>query len=359
MFEESIDDIFKELDLIDDKEISKKAENLANLHFDDRKISFDNRIENLNKNEVKLDHNYYFDIAKNIKSDIDYIPFRNLIAPQLYDLMEIKDEELVYEKSKLKHDAYSYRKKHKYQRGNFIRYGKKVFEEYNLLKTEELFLNDYYPYRELVSLYNEQNNPQEGLNVIEEFFNLEIYCDEIILDYFKYYANRFLNKLDSPMPRNLKDSIEDYEKNRMGYKNESIPIADRLLSIKHNVEYISQEKYDFNQALIFLFCKARDQLYAKYKDRIKFNINLIECEILFFKAWAYNGLGYTLKWMNPDNFYKIYNEEINNLNYQGNILEHDFNRIYSCEQIEIDYVNAEEVDYQTKFDELFSSEYRR
>lgn len=360
MFEESIDDIFKELDLIDDEEISKKTEKLTNFHFNDRKIAFGNEVQNIYKNEVKLDSNYFFDVASDIKSDVDYISFKNLLRPNSYDFIKFDDEELLYEKSKLKHDAYSFRFKHKYQKGSFIRFANKVFENYDFLKTEELFSNDYYPYRELVDIYNAQNNPQEGLNVIEEFFNSGIYCDEIILDYFKYYANRFLDKLKTPMPRNLQNSIEDYEKNRMDYKKDSIPIADRIFSIKNNVQYITQEKYDFNQALILLFCKARDKMYVKYKDKIKFNVNLMECEILFFKAWAYNGLGFALKGMNSENFYKIYNNEVNNLINKGNVLEQDFNRIYSCKQIDIDYINnAEEVDNQVKFDELFSGEFRR
>lgn len=359
MADESIDDIFKELDLIDEEEIIKKAESLANISFENNKITFGDEVHFSDKNEIVLDTNYFFDVANDIKADVDYISFKNLLETKSYDIIKFDDEELLYEKSKLKKEAFSFKFKHKYQKGSFIRYANKVFENYDFLKTNELFLNDYYPYRELAILYNEQNNPQEGLEIIEEFFNSEIYCDDVILDHFKYYTNRFLDKLDTPMPRDLQDSIEEYEKNRRNYKNDSIPIADRISSIKNNVQYMTHEKYEFNQSLFLLFCKARDNMYVKYKDRIKFNVNLMECEILYFKAWACNGLGFALKRMNSDNFYKIYDNEINDLVNKGNILEHDFNRIYSCKQIDIDYMNAEEVDNQVKFDELFSGEYRR
>ena len=80
----------------------------------------------------------------------------------------------------------------------------------------------------------------------------------------------------------------------------------------------------------------------------------MECEILLFKSLAYNSLGFVLKGMDPDNFHEIYNNEINNLINNGNILDYDFNRIYSCKQIDIDFMNTEEVDYQAKFDEMFS-----
>lgn len=45
MVDESIDDIFKELDLIDEEELLKKAENLANISFDDRKVTFSNEVQ--------------------------------------------------------------------------------------------------------------------------------------------------------------------------------------------------------------------------------------------------------------------------------------------------------------------------
>lgn len=358
MDDESIDDIFKEFDLIDEEEIIKKAESLANINFDDNKITFGDEVQFSDKNEIKLDSNYFFEVASEIKEDVDYISFKNLLIANPYDLIIFDDEELLYEKSKLKKEAYSFKYKHKFQKGSIIRYANKVFENYEFLKTNELFLNDYYPYRELVILYNDQNNPQKGLDVIEEFFNSEIYCDEVILDQFKYYTTRFLDKLDTTMPNDLQDSIEDYEKNRRNYKNDSVLIADRIFPIRKNVQYITHEKYEFNQSLFLLFYKARDNMHVKYKDRIKFNVNLMECEILFFKAWAFNGLGFVLKGMNPNNFNEIYNNEINNLINNGNILDNDFNRIYSCKQIDIDFMNAEEVDYQAKFDEMFS-EYRR
>ena len=59
-------------------------------------------------------------------------------------------------------------------------------------------------------------------------------------------------------------------------------------------------------------CKKIETL-VDLSEKIKFNVNLMECEILFFKAWAYNGLGFALKGMNSDNFYKIYNNEITTL----------------------------------------------
>ena len=366
MVDESIDDIFKELDLIDEEELLKKAENLANISFDDRKVTFSNEVQFSKKNEIKLDSNYFFDIARDIKSDIDYISFKNLLKPNSYDLIEINDEKLLSEKLKLKNDVLSYRFKHRYKKKYVTINANEVFEKYNSLKNEELFLNDYYPYRELVSMYNNSPKthspkyPKKGLKVIEEFFNSQIYCDDVILEYFKYYSYIFLDKLDMNMPSHLQDSIDNYQKNRKNYKPDSIPIADRLFSNKKHVQYISKEKYDFNQALILLFSKTRDRMFVKFKDKIKFNVNLMECEILFFKAWAYNSLGYALNRMNSDNFYKIYNNELNNLVKNGNILENDFNRIYSCKQIDIDYMNnIEEIDNQLKFDELFSKEYRR
>ena len=147
MVDESIDDIFKELDLIDEEELLKKAENLANISFDDRKITFSNEVQFSKKNEIKLDSNYFFDIARDIKSDIDYISFKNLLKPNSYDLIEINDEKLLSEKLKLRNDVSSYRFKHRYKKKYVSINANEVFEKYNSLKNEELFLNDYYPYR--------------------------------------------------------------------------------------------------------------------------------------------------------------------------------------------------------------------
>ena len=45
----------------------------AVMSFDDRKVTFSNEVQFSKKNEIKLDSNYFFDIARDIKSDIDDI----------------------------------------------------------------------------------------------------------------------------------------------------------------------------------------------------------------------------------------------------------------------------------------------
>ena len=91
-----------------------------------------------------------------------------------------------------------------------------------------------------------------------------------------------------------------------------------------------------------------------------FFTNLIDCEILYFKALSYSMLGYfCAKMKSSEKFQKYYMNALELKKQQGNILEDDFDRIFSCDQIEIDLEHGSMQTVEDQFNELFSDEFRR
>ena len=63
-----------------------------------------------------------------------------------------------------------------------------------MLKEEPLFENDYFPYLELVGIYQREKQFFKGISTILDFFPSEIYCDEIIFEQFRFYMDLFLRR---------------------------------------------------------------------------------------------------------------------------------------------------------------------
>lgn len=89
--------------------------------------------------------------------------------------------------------------------------------------------------------------------------------------------------------------VQNYEKNRENYKKPEIPIANKIFGDGSEVYLITDEKYEFNQVLINLLIKTFNCRYLKFKGYIEFNVNLADCEILYFKYMAYSNLGFISK----------------------------------------------------------------
>ena len=71
-------------------------------------------------------------------------------------------------------------------------------------------------------------------------------------------------------------------------------------------------------------------------------------------------LGYFCARMgSSDKFHEYYRNALDLQKEQGNILEEDFNRIFSCAQIEIDLEHGSMQTVEDQFNELFSEEFRR
>ena len=368
MFDESIDDIFKELDQVRDEKASKSAERLSKFKFRDdvapkyRYIGKkDSPKSSITSNGKRINSKYFYDIADEIKSDQDYIPFKYLLINNTYDIVDYEDNELLEEKYKLKRNVLSLEAKYKFSQEKTVKQFNNLINEYNLLKEEPLFENDYFPYLELLDIYLRKKQFSEGISTIFEFFQSEIYCDEIIFEHFKFYMELLLRRSELNLSEEQLLLVQNYEKNRENYKKPEIPIADKIFRDKPGVYLITDEKYEFNQILLYLLIKTISCRYLKFNEYIDFNVNLADCEILYFKYLAYSNLGFVSRRMNSGSkFLEYYLNAIKNKNDNGNFLQEDFDRIFECKQFEIDLINnAEEMTLQEKFDDLFSDEYRR
>ena len=137
---------------------------------------------------------YFYDIADEIKSDQDYIPFKYLLINNAYDIVDYVDNELLEEKFSLKNNVLNLSSQYKYSQEKTVSQFNNLINEYALLKDEPLFENDYFPYLELAGIYQREKQFSKGIFTILDFFQSEIYCDEIIFDQFKFYMELFLRR---------------------------------------------------------------------------------------------------------------------------------------------------------------------
>ena len=85
----------------------------------------------------------------------------------------------------------------------------------------------------------------------------------------------------------------------------------------------------------------------------------MDCEILYFKAAAYNKLGFFCDRMNASaKFHDYYENAIKLKEEKGNILQEDFDRILNC-ILELDSEDDNVKSVEDRFNELFSEEFRR
>ena len=296
---------------------------------------FDESIDDISResDQVQMvNSKYFYDIADEIKSNRDYIPFKYLLINNAYDIVDYEDNELLEEKFNLKKNVLSLSSEYKYSQEKTVNQFNNLIYEYTLLKWEPLFENDYFPYLELAGIYQREKQFSRGIFTILDFFQSEIYCDEIIFGQFKFYMGLFLRRSVLNLTEEQLLLVQNYEKNRENYKKPEIPIANKIFGDGPEVYLITDEKYEFNQVLINLLIKTLNCRYLKFKEYIEFNVNLADCEILYFKYMAYSNLGFISKKMDSDSeFCEYYFNAIKNKNDNGNFLQEDFDRISEYE----------------------------
>lgn len=339
MKNKSIDDIFEGIDL-NDEELLKEAEEVDNFKVDD--------VNQLKDSKNIISAEYFYDLSYQIKNDPDYMHIKDLIANRNYDRFYNND-------LKEKYDL----KKMIFSKINNYRYHEKTSEAVsdivntlNYLKDNELFIGDYLPYKSLMEFYTRTGHHDEALMVINDFLKSNIYVTDVILSAFKYYAEYLHERLDL----NNEMDLDNYFGNLLC----RYPLCDQIFYQRNTYYSISDEKYEFNQSLIFLLDKAINSKYLESEKAIMFFANLIDCEILYFKALGYSMLGYFCANMkSSEKFQKYYMNALELKKQQGNLLEDDFDRIFSCDQIEIDLKHGSMQTVEDQFNELFSEEFRR
>lgn len=345
MKNESIDDIFEGIDL-NNEDLLKEAEEV-----DDFKVNEDNQpikstTQDSKQNTISSEYFYY--LSNQIKNDPDYMHITDLIANRNYDRFYNDD---LKEKYELKKGIFS--------KINNYRYNEKTSEAVNDivntlndLKDNELFIGDYLPYKSLMEFYTRTGHLDEALMVINDFLKSDIYVNDVILSAFKYYSEYLHERLDLINEMDF----DSYSGNLLC----KYPLCDQIFYQRNTYYSISDEKYEFNQSLIFLLDKAINSIYLESEKAVMFYVNLAECDILYFEALAYSMLGYFCARMgSSDKFQEYYRNALELQKEQGNILEEDFDRIFSCAQIEIDLEHGSMQTVEDQFNELFSEEFRR
>ena len=150
--------------------------------------------ESIDDQSQRINSKYFYDIADEIKSDRDYIPFKDLLINNSYDIVDYEDSELLEEKFYLKRNVLGLSSEYKYSQEKTVNQFDNLINEYDLLKEEPLFENDYFPYLELVGIYQREKQFFKGISTILDFFQSEIYCDEIIFEQFRFYMDLFLRR---------------------------------------------------------------------------------------------------------------------------------------------------------------------
>jgi len=117
---------------------------------------------------------------------------------------------------------------------------------YKKLITNMYYLNDYYPFRQLVKVYIKKKEYGNVINTIEEFFKSERYCSGSQLLWFKFkykkackYTGRRFSQFDECLEYFNEHGLKNKDK-----QNEPVPIAARLQTGRTKVKIIPQEDYD-------------------------------------------------------------------------------------------------------------------
>lgn len=117
---------------------------------------------------------------------------------------------------------------------------------YKKLITNMYYLNDYYPFRQLVKVYLKKKEYGNVINAIEEFFRSERYCSGSQLLWFKFkykkackYTGRRFSQFDDCLDYFNEHGIKNKDK-----QNEPVPIAARLQTGRRKVKIIPKDDYE-------------------------------------------------------------------------------------------------------------------
>ena len=172
----------------------KKAEHLAH-PFDIKELNLDL--------DYHFDNEKLFEITKEKKDNSSEIS----AGPSAYNELDIESESIVEITHEDKNDVIdeetNFMRSEKLNvKADLIKEGLKLEDTdrqnaisfYEKLLSNELFANDYYPYRRLVQLYPKNKDLEGQFNIIKSFFNSGIYCNEHQFLWFRNKLRRLIKK---------------------------------------------------------------------------------------------------------------------------------------------------------------------
>ena len=289
--------------------IDLKNNNWKDINFNNKKDSNTSNIENKHYKNTKSSSTYtvdYFNkLAKKIKENPNYISDREFIKHKDEEFIHIDNIKDIKIKANLKE------KGKKLEQKDF----KTAIEFYNKLKNHKLFKNDYYPYRRQCIIYkNKLKDDHRDWMTIQEILTTKIYLNKHQLIWFENKIKELKEKLKLQKQdiQIMDNSLKTYKSKRKQYKkyqNTPVPIAERIIKDKKGIKLLSKEKYDKTQNLFYIKELGVGYIRRKeYEKAIKYHLNLLDNEILYYKYHAYKQFARILKNMkDPKKFEKIYN----------------------------------------------------
>lgn len=293
--------VLQAIKIIESRENSEKLDSSNEVKTDDFKL----------KNLSVYSRGYFNKLAKEIQSNPDFISDREISQHVENDFIEIvSDYDKINQKADLINQGRELEKEDKIEAIKF----------YDSLKTNDLFVHDYYPYRRQCILFkNKLKDDFKDLDTIIGLFNHEIYCNP---HQYIWLHNKLLELIDK---LNLSDYeihkidnlLKNYGENEEKYyelQNTPVPIAERIFKDENGLRLLSQEKYDFVQDVYYINELGVGYIRrGEYETAISYYLNLLENDVLYYQYHAYKQLGRICKEMNdPGEFKRLY-ERLSNL----------------------------------------------
>lgn len=196
--------------------------------------------------KLKFNNIFFNELANSIRMKQEYKDSKELAELSYYDKLNKNDYYNIDEKFNLMEIGKSFEKTNPRSAINF----------YNELKNNDLFINDYYPYRRIGIVCKKNKMHQDDLKNILNFFNKDtkVYCND---HQYLWFYNKILElKKTLDIPSDCMDLIYEninfFNNNKVHYKtsqNIPSPIAERIRKDKNEICVIKQEKYDFIQTI--------------------------------------------------------------------------------------------------------------
>ena len=264
--------------------------------------------------DLEFSNIFFNKLANSIRMKPDYQDSKELATISYYDKLNKNDYYNVDEKFKLMEIGKSFEKSNPKSAINF----------YNELKDNELFVNDYYPYRRIGIVCKKNKMYHDDLVNILSFFNKDtkVYCNnhQYLWFYNKILELKKLFDIPSDCMDLIHEQVNYFKNNKMHYKtsqNIPSPIAERIREDKNEICVIKQEKYDFIQTIYeieeYEIGFERRKEYSKAIDccfNILFNNNL-----LYLQYYALHRLALIYERIhNKNSFIECCNKYSNQLN---------------------------------------------
>lgn len=196
--------------------------------------------------KLEFNNTFFNKLANSIRMKSDYQDSKQLAEDSYYDKLNKSDYCNIDEKYNLMEIGKSFEKSNPHSAINF----------YNELKNNELFINDYYPYRRIGIVCKKNKMHHDDLVNILSFFNKDtkVYCNnhQYLWFYNKILELKKILDIQSDSMDLIYENVNYFNNNKMSYKtsqNIPTPIAERIRKSSNEIYVVKQEKYDFIQTI--------------------------------------------------------------------------------------------------------------